>query len=270
MKAKRNAGNLPAFEPITSVAKTKGTPKPGCIARAGRLLAAAFIFLVALAFIGTRESPKPLPAPATTVPTAAMRVLVTAPATDTPLPTVVLTDTATLTLTMTNTDTPTPEPATAAPTQYRLTLYAGAGGANLRTCAQTDCEARLKLAPGEAMTAYGQVDGQAVNVGNTVWYQVQRESEALFVYSGVVGTTPPAAPAGQNAPVSSGGSSSVNQAVSANPGAVCVGFDMAVCSQYNTPRTCATAVADGIPSQTIACCFPARDSDHDGNACYGN
>ena len=49
----------------------------------------------------------------------------------------------------------------------------------------------------------------------------------------------------------------------------CADFDNAVCSNYPTPRNCDAAVAAGIPSHDVACCFPARDRDGDGQACYG-
>lgn len=48
-------------------------------------------------------------------------------------------------------------------------------------------------------------------------------------------------------------------------------FDFAVCSQYQpAPANCDEAVARGIPERAAACCFPSRDRDKDGVACYGN
>lgn len=43
-----------------------------------------------------------------------------------------------------------------------------------------------------------------------------------------------------------------------------------ICNQYDTPRSCPTAVAYGLDAGTIARCWPSRDRDHDGVACYGD
>jgi hypothetical protein len=50
----------------------------------------------------------------------------------------------------------------------------------------------------------------------------------------------------------------------------CADFETAICDNYSTPRSCDEAVAMGIPARDAACCFPARDADKDGVACYGD
>lgn len=49
----------------------------------------------------------------------------------------------------------------------------------------------------------------------------------------------------------------------------CRTFDYSVCFSYlPAPRNCAEVRDRGIPSRVAACCFPARDGDKDGEACY--
>lgn len=49
------------------------------------------------------------------------------------------------------------------------------------------------------------------------------------------------------------------------------GFDFSVCPQYApAPANCDEVVARGISARVAACCFPARDRDKDGVACYGD
>lgn len=43
-----------------------------------------------------------------------------------------------------------------------------------------------------------------------------------------------------------------------------------VCTQFAVPRSCATAVHYGLDARTIAECWPERDGDGDGVACYGD
>lgn len=43
-----------------------------------------------------------------------------------------------------------------------------------------------------------------------------------------------------------------------------------ICQQYAVPQNCATAAAYGLDASTIAQCWPARDRDNDGVACYGD
>lgn len=63
--------------------------------------------------------------------------------------------------------------------------------------------------------------------------------------------------------------SSVPPVAGAAP-ACLVDFDFAVCAQYQPePRNCDEVKARGIPERAAACCFPARDRDKDGTACYG-
>lgn len=86
-----------------------------------------------------------------------------------------------------------------------------------------------------------------VNQERTVTMQLRRQAIPQP-------TTPPAA-----RPVP-------GSAASCNDGS----FDFAVCQNYQTPANCDQAVAMGIPERDVACCFPARDRDNDGVACYGN
>lgn len=157
------------------------------------------------------------------------------------------------------------------------TYYALTGGANVRSCtrADTSCGVLTKLAANMPIVSDGRVNGDAVNAGNAVWYRVAYQGQVGYVYSGVMGTQPVVvAPVNPIAPVQGSSSSNNNSSPSQGrpvSGAApqCSTFDWSVCSNYQTPRNCDAAVAMGIPARDTACCFPARDGDKDGEACYG-
>jgi uncharacterized membrane protein YgcG len=153
------------------------------------------------------------------------------------------------------------------------TTYYVKSSANVRLCPRTsaDCAVIQQLSAGTAVVVIGQTEGENTN-GSALWYQIEQSNGAAYVHSSVVSTQPITASNSSGSGAAGGGSSTSGGAFQGNAAAVCAvgAFDYSVCNQYTTPRTCPTAVAMGIPSRTIACCFPDRDSDDDGDACWGN
>ncbi len=161
------------------------------------------------------------------------------------------------------------------------TYYAGSDGANVRTCTTTKCDVLTKIAAGEPIVVDGTVTGDAASAGNTLWYRVQYQGQIAYVYSGVVALTKPTTVSNTAGNSNTGSNTSnqqsssnssvapVPQSVRADAAAVCSTFDYSVCSKYQRPANCNEVVAQGIPSRDAACCFPARDGDKDGDACYG-
>ena len=60
--------------------------------------------------------------------------------------------------------------------------------ANLRTCAQRDCEQIAQLQPGEWLMATGTIVGEAITSGKPLWYRVEYLGRELYVYSELVST----------------------------------------------------------------------------------
>ncbi len=97
----------------------------------------------------------------------------------------------TLTPIFTSTLTPTvPPTAVAIPPQW---VYAQ-NPANLRTCPTSACEIVRQLNSGEAVSANGTIEGEALVTGNPVWYRVDSQGQEMYVYSTLVGVVPPTLP----------------------------------------------------------------------------
>jgi len=185
----------------------------------------------------------------------------TATITDTPIPTITPLPTATTPFTVTpNSVIDTPNR-----TYYVETV------ANVRDCPQRSCNSFGELTAGTVLISNGFISGEEVNAGNVIWYQVEFNGQIAYVYSELVSTTPPSAPASNG---NVGNTSTIpNQpnispVVGASPN--CAGFDWGSCTNYAQPANCDDAVAKGIPDRAAACCFPKLDRDDDGVACYGD
>lgn len=171
-----------------------------------------------LGYIGSLQTPKNKPVPtATQSKGQAFQALPE----DTSTPRIVLTSPIIAEASATISDTAQPiiiiAPTKAEPTAQTIavrdtsskTYYASSGGTNIRSCPKTSCLSVTKIAAGDAIVTTGQVDGDAVNVGNAVWYRVQYKGEDAYVYSGVVKDTKPAV-------VSSGSSGGVTTSSSSS------------------------------------------------------
>lgn len=208
----------------------------------------------------------------------------------------VLTTTATMTLTATVTETPTAistigiivhttaptwtphAPVIVRPTNTAIvtptyevapigTLYT-VTGASVRPCPRFNgCDPVLQVGAGDALPVIGYSYGDAVG-GDPMWYVFMHEDQAVYIHSSVVDVNPPTVQEPTARPTS------VPAAVPPPHGVAvsCLtGFDFAVCTQYvPVPRNCAEVVDRGIPERVAACCWPARDGDKDGVACYGS
>lgn len=173
---------------------------------------------------------------------------------------------------------PTVVPTAAAniPAQTKYVL----GPANVRAEPNTSSRIVVRLGQGEAVDSFETVQGEAVS-GSTVWIRVQVNGQTAYIHTSLLSDTPPviAAPPQNNG---SNPGSSVNPVIIVPPvggsspavpgaSAVCTqtGFDFSVCANYQpAPANCDEVRARGIPSQVAACCFPERDRDKDGGACY--
>lgn len=89
----------------------------------------------------------------------------------------------------------TPAPSTAVPAaavvQMPDTDYWAANGINVRSCPSTSCEVVGRVNQGTRLTANGQIDGEAVNSGNKLWYRVRYGGGEAYVYSSVVTSSAP-------------------------------------------------------------------------------
>lgn len=125
--------------------------------------------------------------------------------------------------------------------------YYAQGRIFLRSCPQTSCEEVATLTNGQAVTVDGAINGEAVNVGNAVWYRVRWQGGEAYAYSDILTPRPPAAPT----------SAPVQQQVSQPSGAA-----------SSCPANCDEARAQGMTAQQAAAC--GLDRDGDGVACYGD
>lgn len=282
---------------------TPPKPRTGCLRRIVNYIAVAFLFICGISLIVPKlpAAPKPTATPTITpggptlTPTPTFTPTITLTTTNTPA------DTPTFTLTFTPLPTDTPQPPTVAPlvavpivataapqlaptatvvilftpepnlaADLPPTTYYVKNLANVRSCPQRSCDAVVQLSAGASVIADGVVNGDIVNPGNAIWYRVQYNGQPAYVYSDLVSSTPPSSGAGTTS--TGNNSSSPVQQSNASPviGASekCAGFDWGVCSNYTTPANCEAVRAAGIPSHIAACCFPARDGDKDGEACY--
>lgn len=276
------AGNVPG-EVVNPPAK-----KVGCLRRLRNYAIAIVLFFVAVAILTPNRSPARIPA--TGVPTvenqASSNTLSTPEqASATPVPVTVVpliiptnTDVPQPTAIPTNTDVPptatvaqvvvpTAAPVNVVPVASQnnvtsinpVTYYAGANGANLRTCTATtdSCAKVASIAAGGTVTVNGTLQGDAVS-GSTLWYRVAYGSQELYVHSSVVTTS---APVAQSQPVVSVPVNSSTSNTSSGPAGVASGF---VC-----PSNCDDARAMGLSAEQAATC-PGLDRNHNGVACYGS
>jgi hypothetical protein len=68
------------------------------------------------------------------------------------------------------------------------------GAANVRVCPTSACEVAGQLHEGEAVSATGTIEGEALVTGNALWYRVEWTGRELYVYSSLVGLAPPTLP----------------------------------------------------------------------------
>lgn len=66
--------------------------------------------------------------------------------------------------------------------------------ATLRICPSSVCEMVGQLHEGEAVSADGTIDGEALIVGNSLWYRVAWSGGEVFVYSTQISLAPPTLP----------------------------------------------------------------------------
>lgn len=133
------------------------------------------------------------------------------------------------------------------------TTYYASGAANVRGCARTRCAIVDRLTGGQAVMIVGQVDGEAVNAGNTIWYVMDTGGGARgYVYSGLMRLTQPV-PAAPPVSGQTGAATPAPQQTASNV----------------RPGNCATAVAMGLTAQQAGQ-WSHLDRDGDGVACYGD
>lgn len=83
--------------------------------------------------------------------------------------------------------------------QATLTVTADANvryantNANVRSCPRTSCNTLGSLLRGEAVTILDTVEGQAVNTGNALWYEIDYRGESGYVYSALLSERQPTA-----------------------------------------------------------------------------
>lgn len=149
---------------------------------------------------------------------------------------------------------------TAIPAQVRgmsPETYHTTGGANIRSCARTNCNAIAQLSANTAITVNGQINGEAVSAGNSVWYRINHGGQEAYIYSGLVRRgLPPAA-------VQQPPAQSQQQPPAQQPPA------QAPSGNTRRPANCAEAVAWGL-SDVEAGRWSHLDRDGDGVACYGD
>jgi uncharacterized protein YgiM (DUF1202 family) len=151
-------------------------------------------------------------------------------------------------------------------------IAGSASTVNVRGGPGTDYGVVGSLAFGTPITITGETNG---------WYRIEFDGREGWVLGTLTSPTQPQTSSGGGA----GGSSSVGSSgqplatpqspdVPPVPGAdesCMTGFDFSVCSQYQpAPKNCDEVVARGIPERVAACCFPERDGNNNGLACYGS
>src|SRR5690606_20239810 len=65
--------------------------------------------------------------------------------------------------------------------------------ASVRSCPRTSCNTLGSLLRGEAVTILDTVEGQAVNTGNALWYEIDYRGESGYVYSALLSERQPTA-----------------------------------------------------------------------------
>ncbi len=133
---------------------------------------------------------------------------------------------------------------------YSERTYYAQGSVNVRDCARKNCNKIDFLVDGQAVAVTGETVGDAVQAGNSTWFQVNLDGKQGFVYSAfVTDQAPVAAPTA--APYVEPPPQPQDQ------------------RQDIVPENCSTAVAMGL-SPEAAARYPDLDRDHDGVACYGS
>jgi hypothetical protein len=161
------------------------------------------------------------------------------------------TETVTMTPSVTITDTPAFTPEAGLMMTMEPTIYTTTGGANLRSCPRTTCDAAGIVSSGSAIRVIGVINGESVSSGNAIWYVVDHGGETVYIYSNLARRGAPAptqAPQVQSQP---------QQPVNPPP------------AGQVRPGNCATAVAMGLTAQEAAQ-WSHLDRDRDGVACYGD
>ena len=74
------------------------------------------------------------------------------------------------------------------------TVYAQ-GTVNLRACASARCDLVASVDSGTALTVNAMLNGQAVDVGNAIWYRTDWQGREAYVYSNLVTYAAPTSPA---------------------------------------------------------------------------
>ncbi len=145
--------------------------------------------------------------------------------------------------TPTETSTPIPDPVVSMP----MTILFARTPADLLSCPARVCERMARLDIGTPMIANGMIQGEAVDGVNALWYRLNYNGAAVYVYSQSVTLQPPTA-----IPLPGAGYESTQEV---QMPAVC-------------PRNCREAVAWGLSARQAALC--GLDRDGDGVACYGD
>lgn len=68
-------------------------------------------------------------------------------------------------------------------------IYYAHGATNLRSCPNRSCEILVVIPDNGAVESIGYANGENVNAGNNIWYQVVYESYVGFVYSSRIALT---------------------------------------------------------------------------------
>ncbi|MDZ4763958.1 MAG: excalibur calcium-binding domain-containing protein [Chloroflexota bacterium] len=121
---------------------------------------------------------------------------------------------------------------------------------DLYACASRTCALVERIDIGGAVIADGMIHGEEIDLNNTLWYRLNLNGSAAYIYTGRVSIQPPT----QMPPPS------ISPEVTAS---VVPGSAPNIC-----PRNCTEAVAWGLSAYQAAAC--GLDRDGDGVACYGD
>jgi hypothetical protein len=159
------------------------------------------------------------------------------------------------------------------------TYYVTSSTANVRGCADSNCERLTTLSYGDDIEVIERVDGDSV-AGSTRWYRVLlSDGREGFIHSSLVSTTRPVAGSSGNSGSSTGSTGSSNNASSSNnvqptevpqqqeqptqppPPPAPVGYSC------DCNKTCGAMTCEEAYFQLNTCGCGARDNDNDGVPC---